>query len=111
MEFAKRIIHKEGLHKESLAAVCDADQSHSGGDEQKQLDTNLARGKVKDSEVLSEEEAKPEGLASVDVGNGMVEHGEGVRENPVTSDTLSSGSEGNEPHKDESSGNEQETNT
>lgn len=111
MEFAKRIIHKEGLHKESLAAVCDADQSHSGGDEQKQLDTNLARGKVKDSEVLSEEEAEPEGLASVDVGNGMVEHGEGVRENPVSSDTLSSGSEGNEPHKDESSGDEQKTDT
>lgn len=111
MERAKGIIHKEGLDREPLAVVCDAEQSHNGGDEHKQIHADLAGEDVKDSELLSEEETESEGHAIADLGRAMAEYSEGLSETAVNFNLDYKGSEGNEPSNDGDGGNGHETHT
>lgn len=110
MELAKTAIHKEGLDREPLAAMRDLERSHSDGEEQTISEdhpgTDAAPEKVKD-----EKQAEPEGLASAELGNGVVKHGKRSSENAVTSDIDYQKSEGNRPANDQNGGNEQEPNT
>ncbi|GAB7324182.1 hypothetical protein MBLNU13_g07551t1 [Cladosporium sp. NU13] len=97
MEPAKRTIHKEGLDRDPLAAVCEAEQCHNDGEEQRagpegHLGTDGAPKKVTD-----EAQAEPEGLASADLGSGVFEHSEGLSENAVTSDLDCDDIEGSKP--------------
>lgn len=94
MEIAKRIMHKEGMDTDPVAALCDADLP----------DAHLPREQAKDEEKLSwEQQAGPEHHASTDLGSGVAEHGDGVSEDAVTSGLGYHRSEGDEPdnHGDE----------
>lgn len=111
MELAKRIIHKEGLDREPLAAVCDAEQSHHDDEEQKAGSECHSGMNAEPEKVKEEKPAEFGGHVGAGLGSAVVKYGGALGENAFTFALNCIGIEGNEPNNNDNRGGEQETNT